>query len=155
MPLSVTRTYVKSVDALRVEAESVLDGDEPLPSHLRAAAPLEAPERTGGTALLADLLAPARSGLVLVRADLARAARELGLGARIAERRYVLRNLLGQDPAGTLGWLEHEAARAARRPAVVARPAVAAHWTDRAAATADVLGAARAAATTTEVIHAG
>jgi TorA maturation chaperone TorD len=140
--------------ALRIEAEAVLDGGEPLPAHLRGAAPLEPPERTGGPAFVDALLAPARSGLVLVRDDLARAAAELGLGGRVAERRYVLRNLLGQDAAGTLGWLELEAERAARRPAVVAGPAVAAHWRERAAATAGVLGAARAA-TTTEVIHAG
>ena len=141
-------------DALRLEAQTVLDGREPLPAHLRAAAPLEAPERAGGPAFLAGLLTPARSGLVLVRDDLARAARDLGIGARVAERRYVLRHLLGQDPAGTLRWLQAEAGRAARRPPVLAAPAVAAHWTDRAAATADVLDAARAA-TTTEVTHAG
>lgn len=139
---------------LRLEAQTVLDGGEPLPAHLREAAPLEAPERTGGPAFLAGLLAPVRSGLVLVRDDLARAARDLGIGARVAERRYVLRHLLGQDPAGTLRWLEAEAGRAARRPAVLAAPAVAAHWMDRAAATADVLDAARAA-TTTEVTHVG
>jgi TorA maturation chaperone TorD len=136
-------------DALRGEAAALLDGDEPLPTHLRAAAPLEPPERTGGAAFLDALLSPARSGLVLVRDDLARAAGELGLGARVAERRYVLRYLLAQEPAETLHWLRDEAARSARRPAVVAGPAVAAHWKDRAAATAAVLGA------TTEVIHAG
>lgn len=141
-------------EALRLEARTVLDGREPLPALLREAAPLEAPARAGGPAFLAGLLAPARSGLVLVRDDLARAARDLGIGARVAERRYVLRHLLGQDPAGTLRWLQAEAGRAARRPPVLAAPAVAAHWTDRAAATADVLDAARAA-TTTEVTHAG
>ena len=82
---------------------------------------------------------------MLVRDDLARAARELGIGARVAERRYVLRNLLGQDPAGTLALARSGGGRAARRPAVLAGPAIAAHWMDRAAATADVLDAARAA----------
>jgi TorA maturation chaperone TorD len=141
-------------EALRAEAASLLDGEEPLPAHLRAAAPLEPPQRTGGKAFLEALLAPARSGFVLVRDDLARAARELGAGARIAERRYVLRHLLAQDAEGTLRWLGVEAARAARRAPVVAGPAVAAHWKGRAAATAEVLGAARAAMTT-EVLHAG
>jgi TorA maturation chaperone TorD len=135
-------------DVLSIEAGTLLDGREPLPAHLRAAPPLEAPERTGGAAFLEGLLAPARSGLVLVRGDLARAARDLGLGARPAERRYTLRHLLGQDPAGTLRWLRAESRRAARRSAVIAGPAVAAHWSDRAAATSDLLGAARAAATT-------
>jgi len=141
-------------DALRLEAAALLDGGEPPPAHLRAAPPLEPPQRTGGTAFLEALLAPARSGLVLVRDDLARAARELGIGARIAERRYMLCHLLAQDPARTLCWLQDEAERAALRPAAVAGPAAAAHWKDRAAATADVLGAARAAITT-EVLHAG
>ena len=140
-------------DALRVEAAALLAGDEPLPAHLHAAPPLEPPERAGGNAFIDSLLSPARSGLVLVRDDLARAAGELGLGARIAERRYVLRHLIAQDPAETLGWLQDEAERAARRPPAVAGPAAAAHWKDRAAATADVLGAARAAMTT-EVLHA-
>jgi TorA maturation chaperone TorD len=136
--------------ALRGEARALLDGDEPpLPAHLRAAPALEPPERTGGPAFLDALLSPARSGLVLVRDDLARAAGELGLGARVAERRYVLRHLLAQEPAETLRWLRDEAARAARRRVAVAGPAVAAHWKDRAAATADLLGA------TKEVIHAG
>jgi Nitrate reductase delta subunit len=134
--------------ALRAEADELLEGDEPLPVQLRAATPLEPPELSGGAAFLDALLAPARSGLLLVRDDLARAARELGLGARVAERRYVLRSLLGQDAAGTLGWLEQEAWRMARRPAVVAGPAVAAYWGNRAAATAAVL------ADTTEVMHA-
>jgi TorA maturation chaperone TorD len=140
-------------DALRLQAAELLDGDEPLPMHLRAAQPLEPPERTGGTAFLDALLAPARSGLLLTRDDLARAARELGIGMRIAERRYVLRHLIAQDPEPTLRWLEHEAERAAHRRPTVAGPAVAAHWRDRAAATADVLGAARAAMTT-EVLDA-
>lgn len=141
--------------ALSAEALATLAGDEPLPAHLRAVAPLEPPERAGGQAFLDGLLAPARSGLLLTRADLARAARELGLGGRVAERRYALRNLLGQDAAGTLGWLEGEAARAARRPAAVAGTAIAAHWSERAAATAAALAAARAAAIDSEVTHAG
>jgi hypothetical protein len=142
-------------DALRAEAAATLAGDEPLPAHLRAVPTLDPPEPGGGAAFLDGLLAPARSGLVLTRADLARGARELGLGGRVAERRYALRNLLGQDPAATLGWLQEEAARAARRPAVVARAATAAHWSDRAAATAAVLAAAREAAADPEVTHAG
>ena len=122
---------------------------------MRAVAPLEPPQRTGGQAFLDGLLAPARSGLVLTRADLARAAR--GARAGRSRGRAPLRpaHLLGQDPAGTLGWLEREAARAARRPAAVAGPATAAHWSERAAATAAALAAARAAAIGAEATHAG
>ena len=64
-----------------------------------------APSEVGGTAFLEQLLAPVRTGFILVRSDLVAAARELGLGLRIAERRYVLEALLGQDAAATLRWL--------------------------------------------------
>ena len=48
--------------------------------------------------------------MLLVRNDLSRAARDLGLGLRQGERMYVLKALLGQEPAATLGWLANEAA---------------------------------------------
>ena len=58
---------------------------------------------------LQTLLSPARSGIILVRSDLARAARQLELGLRIGERKYVLESLLAQDARSVLGWLVHEA----------------------------------------------
>ncbi|HSD77640.1 MAG TPA: hypothetical protein VLA98_09550, partial [Solirubrobacteraceae bacterium] len=140
---------------LRREAADLLAGDEPLPVHLRAAPAVAAPADTGGAAFLDALLAPARSGLLLVRDDLARAAGELGLGQRIADRRYVLRHLLAQDAPATLAWLEREARAAARRPAGAAPAAVRRHWRDRATATATVLAEAGAVAHTEERTHAG
>ncbi|HEU5155604.1 MAG TPA: molecular chaperone TorD family protein [Streptosporangiaceae bacterium] len=139
---------------LRSESERLLAGDEPLPAQLALAAPLEPPERTGGGAFLDALLAPARSGLILTRDDLARAARETGLALRVAERRYVLRNLMAQDAPATLGWLEEEARRAADRPARVAPGAIARHWQQRADGTARVLAHARHQAEEREVTHA-
>ena len=56
-------------------------------------------------AFLSQLLAPSRTGFVLLRDDLARLGDELGLGVRAGERRYVLRAMAGQEPAGSLGWL--------------------------------------------------
>jgi TorA maturation chaperone TorD len=140
---------------LRGEAEALVSGEEPLPAHLTAVAPLEPPAVTGGAAFLDALLAPARSGLVLVHTDLARAARELGLALRVAERRYVLRNLLAQDAPAALGWLEREARRAAQRPALVAPPAVENFWQGRALATAEVLAEAAATANGSEASHVG
>jgi TorA maturation chaperone TorD len=140
---------------LRSEAEALLSGEEPLPAHLAAAPPLDPPAVTGGDAFLDALLAPARTGLVLVRDDLARGARKLGLALRVAERRFVLRNLLAQNPAATLGWLEGEARRAAERPALLAPPAVEYFWQERARTAAEVLAEAAVEASEMEVTHVG
>lgn len=112
------------------------------PLHLRAAAPLADPRDIGLEPFLGSLLAPARSGLVLVRADLGRAARELGLGLRLGERRFALRALLAQDAARALGWLAAEAGRARARHRDLAEPLapVAAFWAGRAERTAELLG---------------
>lgn len=126
--------------ALAGEAQA-LGPPASLPLHLRAAPGVADPRREGAEEFLAALLAPVRSGLVLVRGDLARAARDLGLGARIGERRFVLRALLGQDSAATLRWLADEARRqaAAHRAQPAAFAPVAGFWTARAEAAAGLL----------------
>jgi len=78
---------------------------ELLPLHLREAPPVLDPEAEGGEAWLGAILSPVRSGIILVRDDLVRAGRDLQLATRVAERRYALKALLGQDPASTLEWL--------------------------------------------------
>jgi TorA maturation chaperone TorD len=96
------------LDALDAEASTV-GRQASLPLHLREAPGLVDP-RVGSTEdFLRSLLAPARSGMILVRADLSRAARELGIGTRIGERRFVLKSLFEQDARGALGWLGREA----------------------------------------------
>jgi TorA maturation chaperone TorD len=144
------------VDALRHEAETV--GPAPaLPLHLRAAPTLDDP-RHGGAAFLDQLLAPVRTGTVLTRSDLVRAARDLGLGSRIGERRYVLSALLSQQPDAVLGWLAEEADR---RAAAHARHtgwtgAIATFWHDRAVTTATLLrDLADAAARPSAVVTGG
>ena len=83
----------------------------------------------------------------MTRADLRRAAAELGLGLRQGERRYILRALLGQDGAGTLGWLEREAHGRATGHAASRAPApVRAFWEERAVRTAALLRGVRVAA---------
>jgi hypothetical protein len=135
-------------EALR--AETVVlplpEGAERLPLHLRAAPPCIDPRRDGPEGFLAALLSPARTGMVLARADLARAARELGLGLRLGERRVMLRAMLEQDAGPVLGWLAGEAAVWAGRhlPEVHVSPSLAAWWQERAAATARLLGELRA-----------
>ncbi len=97
-------------DALLSEARTIGAPDE-LPLHLREAPTLTDPAAEGADSFLSGLLAPVRCGMVLVRDDLARAARELGLGLRQGERTYVLKALLGQEPAATLDWFAREAGR--------------------------------------------
>jgi hypothetical protein len=118
-------------EALAVEAASL----GPLPAAplaQREAPSLEPPSEIGGAAFLQQLLAPARTGVILVRDDLLSIARELGLGARVAERRYVLEALLSQDAAATLRALAAYAQEWAERY----EPGF---WRDRAAASATLL----------------
>ena len=112
-----------------------------LPLHLRAAPPMADPRDGDAEAFLGALLAPVRCGIVLVRADLDRAARELELGSRIGERKFVLRALLGQDSVATLRWLAAEAGRWAgiHRAQPEAFAPVGVFWTDRAQAAATLL----------------
>jgi Nitrate reductase delta subunit len=130
--------------SLRAEAAALPlpEGPERLPLHLRAAPGGIDPRRDGSEGFLASLLTPARTGMVLARADLARAARDLGLGMRLGERRVVLRAMLEQDARPVLGWLAGEAAGWAGRhlPEEHVSPSLAAWWRERAAATARLLG---------------
>jgi hypothetical protein len=98
---------------LAAEAEA-LGPAGALPLALRVAPPpVEAPADLDD--LLASVLAPVRVGMAIVRDDLARCGAELGLAPR-GGRRFALRVLLEQDPAGgagVLGWLAAEARRQA------------------------------------------
>ncbi len=93
--------------ALLAEAER-LGRQKRLALHLRQAPALVDPRTADAPAFLDALLSPVRSGLIVVRDDLIRAGRELGLGVRAGERRYVLKALLAQEPAAILGWLARE-----------------------------------------------
>lgn len=92
------------MEMLRDQAEAI-GLPAQLPLHLRDAPLLEDPRTSKTSAFVAGLLAPARTGMILMRDDLVRACRDLGLGRRIGERKFVLSAMLDQDPAGTLQWL--------------------------------------------------
>lgn len=119
-----------------------------LSAHLRAAPPLPDPRLEGSRGFVAGLLAPVRCGVILTRADLARAARDLGLGLRVGERRFALAALLSQAPEAVLGWLSGEARAASARHAAHAdvMGAAARFWSDRAAGAAHLLSDLRASA---------
>lgn len=93
--------------ALLEEAAS-LEAPALLPLHLREAPSLPAGS-DGPSEMLAALLAPVRCGVILTRRDLHRAGRDLGLGVRAGERRFVLHALLEQDSAAIMDWLAAEA----------------------------------------------
>jgi hypothetical protein len=84
-----------------------------------------------------------------------RAAQELGLGVRVAER-FVLRALLEQDASGTLAWLGGEAEAWTERHRAVRGilRAIAEFWQGRAEATAVLVAAAAEAAARADVARA-
>lgn len=128
-------------DSLVAEAKSVRAPSDALPLHLREARALADPATEGWGAFLDGLLAPISSGLILARADLARAARELGLGLRAGERRFMLRSLLEQDAPAVLEWLGREAVawgeRHARREDTLGE--IARYWAERAGRTSQLI----------------
>ena len=94
-------------EALAEEVEAV--GTQPmLPLPLRQHAGLLDPREHETEEFLQSLLAPSRSGMILTRADLLRGARHMGLGARMGERKFMLKSLFHQDPRGVLRWLKGE-----------------------------------------------
>ena len=123
------------------EEVSELPPPEQLPLHLREASPFFDPREKEDTDFLDTLLSPVRSGIILVRNDLFRAGRELQLGIRAGERRYVLKALLGHDDKATLQWLSSEAARWAESHASWAPilGPIATYWSSRASSTAELL----------------
>jgi TorA maturation chaperone TorD len=122
------------------ESLADLGAPETAPSHFREPGNLADPRVDGMTEFLASLLAPARSGVIVTANDLARAARELKLGLRYGERRYVLEALFAQDPYRVLDWLVAEAERWAKLHRSSSLPSGAReHWIERAQRSAALL----------------
>ncbi len=122
------------VAVLLAEAAALPRGDGPLPLHLRHAPAPAAPGDDGLDEYLGRLLAPVRSGMVITRLDLATAARDLGLGLRMGERRFALKGLVGQYPSGVFSWLAEWARVAAEEHdrLIDALGPVAVFWSERA-----------------------
>jgi len=142
------RAWAGLLRAALCEETAAAGPPEALSAHLRAAPPLPDPRREGSQAFVTGLLAPVRCGMILTRADLARAARDLGLGLRVGERKFALAALISQSPDAVLGWLAAEARRCASSHATHAGVAgdAARFWANRAAGTADFLDELRSSA---------
>lgn len=80
-----------------------------LPLQLREASGLADPRAATAEEFMQSILTPARTGMILVGADLGRFARRYRLGARIGERRFILRSLFTQDARAVFTWLIEEA----------------------------------------------
>ena len=129
--------------ALLAELADELGPPLRLPLALRAA-PALPPVPAGIDDLLTLLLIPARTGIVIVRDDLERAACDLDLALRVAERRFALRALLAQSPSAVLAWLARDARAQADQLTVL--PPITTWWAERARATAIWLDALAAQA---------
>ncbi len=122
--------------ALASEVERLGMGRQ-LPLALREAGAVADPRVVGGEEFVGALLSPVRSGLVLTRSDLAWAARDLGIGLRVGERRFILRSMLAQDAVATLEWVENEARawRTLHRTWMDIAPRLSHFWAERAGET--------------------
>lgn len=128
--------WARLLGAALIDEATELGGQAALPLQLRAAPGLPEPDAPSAD-WVAALLSAVRTGVVLTRADLRRGARELGIGARVAERAYMLRSMLEQDAQATNSWLASEARGwAVKHEAMEATLGqVAAFWRTRAEAT--------------------
>lgn len=86
-------------------------GGRDLPLHLREASDLPQPDTETLDHTLAAILSPVRAGFILTKHDLTAMARQLGIGLRQGERKFILRALVDQDPAAVFQWLEDEVRR--------------------------------------------
>ena len=127
--------------ALFEEAQT-LGIQEQISRHLRESEGLVDPRVGDSGEFLQSLLSPARSGMILVRSDLSRAAKRLGLGMRMGERKFVIKSLFSQDPRGVLDWLVEEANKwiLRHRVGIDALGETAMVWENRAATSAVLLG---------------
>lgn len=132
---ATTLRTVLAADLADVLADGANGPGGMLPLALRAApAALGADADLDG--VLDTLVAPLRSGIVLTRDSVARACDTVGVGFRIAERRFALRAMFEQDTPGTLGWLAGEARDWSGRHRRAGTDPASRWWARRASATA-------------------
>jgi hypothetical protein len=132
---ATTVQTVLATDLVDVPVDPAKQPARTLPLALRLApAPLSAD--AGLDQMLDALVAPLRSGIVLTRDSVARACRTVGVGLRVAERRFALRAMFEQDLPRTLTWLADEAQQWSEQHRRAGTDCTSRWWAQRAAATA-------------------
>ena len=135
-------------ESLLAEALS-LGEQESLSLHLRASWGLIDPRGSEDAGeFCQSILTPAQSGMILTRADLTKAARGLGMGLRMGERKFILKALLAQDAPAIFDWLAGEAALWTKRHQGhrEALGRIGAAWEEKSKAAASLLKELKAAA---------
>ena len=150
------RIWAKTLEAALLAEAEQLDAAPagaavPLPASLRDAPPPVSADPGDLDVFLDEVLVPVRSGIVITRHDLAAAARSLGLGLRLGERRFVLSALAAQDSAALCRWLAGHADTWTEhhRSLVPSLGATAGFWQERSEAVVQRLFAATDAARST------
>lgn len=125
---------VLAADMTDLFAEAVDGPVGTLPAALRAA-PAPLGTEADLDVVLGALVAPIRSGIVLTRGSVTRGCRTVGVGLRIAERRFALRGMFEQDAPGTLSWLAGEARQWSDRHRRAGTDRTSRWWAERASDT--------------------
>jgi TorA maturation chaperone TorD len=129
------------MEALLAEAHAMSE-QEILPLALRDTHALVDPREDGSAGeFWQTVLTPARFGGIITRADLTRAARKVGAGLRMGERKFILKSLFAQDASGVLDWLVEESALWEKRHHARAETfgAIMKAWEERARAASSLL----------------
>ena len=105
------RAWATILDSTLATERADLDATPELPLHLREAPELPQSETDTLDETLTAILSPVRVGFILTKRDLTAMARQIGVGLRQGERKFILRALVDQDPAAVFQWLGTEAQR--------------------------------------------
>jgi hypothetical protein len=137
------------LESLLAEAFAVGE-QESLSLHLRASPGMIDPREGERVAeeFYQAILTPVRSGMILCRADLTKAGRNLGMGLRMGERKFILKTLFAQDAPAIFDWLIEEATRSAlrHREHHQVLGGISRIWEEKSKTTASLLGELKAAA---------
>jgi len=130
------QAWARMLDSALETERADLDAIADLPLHLREAPELPQIEADTLDETLVAILSPVRVGFILTKRDLTVMARQIGVGLRQGERKFILRSLVDQDPLAVFQWLKGEVRRQ-RQPG---SDTIRQFWHDRNQRTEQLLG---------------